>query len=43
MNRLPTRTKIIFGSADLFGGGTLNMVGFYDLIFLTDILQIRPC
>ena len=42
MNRLPTRTKLIFGSADLFGGGALSMVGFYYLIFLTDILQIRP-
>ncbi len=39
---LRVRTKLIFGSADLFGGGALNMVGFYYLIFLTDVLQITP-
>lgn len=42
MSKLPVRTKIIFGSADLFGGGALNLVGFYYLIFLTDVLQISP-
>ena len=42
MSKLPVRTKIIFGSADLFGGGALNLVGFYYLIFLTDVMQIRP-
>ncbi len=40
--KVPAVTKLIFGSADLFGGGALNMVGFYYLIFLTDVVQIRP-
>ena len=42
MDKLRTRTKIIFGSADLFGGGAFNLIGFYYLIFLTDVLQISP-
>ena len=42
MDRLRTRTKIIFGSADLFGGGAFNLIGFFYLIFLTDVLQISP-
>lgn len=42
MKKLSPATKVIFGSADLFGGGALNMVGFYYLIFLTDVVQISP-
>ncbi len=42
MKKLSPSTKLIFGSADLFGGGALNMVGFYYLIFLIDVLQISP-
>lgn len=42
MKKLSIATKTIFGSADLFGGGALNMVGFYYLIFLTDVVQISP-
>ncbi|MFW6261136.1 MAG: MFS transporter [Spirochaetota bacterium] len=42
MKKPSIATKTIFGSADLFGGGALNMVGFYYLIFLTDVVQISP-
>jgi Na+/melibiose symporter-like transporter len=41
-DKLPLRAKIIFGWGDLYGGGALNLVGFYYLIFLTDVMRINP-
>lgn len=41
-NKLSFKTKVIFGSADIFGGGAPNMIAFYYLIFLTDIMRISP-
>ncbi|WRP18883.1 MFS transporter [Carboxydochorda subterranea] len=34
-------TKLIFGSGDIYGGGQ-NIVNFLYLIFLTDVVRIRP-
>lgn len=34
--------KFTFASGDLFGGGAQVIVSFYYLIFLTDIVRIRP-
>ena len=39
---LPLRTKLIFGSGDLFGGASVNMISLYYLIFLTDVVRIPP-
>ncbi|NMA95875.1 MAG: MFS transporter [Clostridiales bacterium] len=33
---------LIFGAGDLFGGGAQLIISFYYLIFLTDIIKIRP-
>ncbi len=40
--RLPLSAKLIYGWGDLYGGGALNLVGFYYLIFLTDVARIDP-
>ena len=40
--KLPVKAKLIYGWGDLFGGGALNLVGFYYLIFLTDVMNINP-
>jgi oligogalacturonide transporter len=33
---------LIFASGDIFGGGAQLIISFYYLIFLTDIVKIRP-
>lgn len=40
--KLPMRVKLLYGWGDLFGGGALNLIGFYYLIFLTDVVNINP-
>jgi oligogalacturonide transporter len=40
--KLPLSVKLLYGWGDLFGGGALNLVGFYYLIFLTDVVRINP-
>lgn len=40
--KLPLAAKLIYGWGDLYGGGALNLVGFYYLIFLTDVARIDP-
>ncbi|NMA72330.1 MAG: MFS transporter [Firmicutes bacterium] len=40
--RVPWRTRLIYGSGDLFGGGAYNIINFYYLIFLTDVAHVRP-
>ncbi len=40
--KLPLKTKLIFGSGDIFGGASVNMVSLYYLIFLTDVVRIPP-
>ena len=39
---LDLKEKIIFGSGDLFIGGTQVIMAFYYLRFLTDVIQISP-
>ena len=39
---LDLKEKIIFGSGDLFIGGTQVILAFYYLRFLTDVIQITP-
>lgn len=39
---LGIKESLIFASGDLFGGGAQVMIGFYYLIFLTDIVGLRP-
>ena len=34
--------KIGFGVGDIYGGGSAVVIGFYYLIFLTDVVRIRP-
>jgi Na+/melibiose symporter-like transporter len=40
--KVPRKAKLVYGWADLYGGGALNLVGFYYLIFLTDVVNINP-
>jgi len=40
--KLSIRTKLSFGAGDIFGGGALTIIGFFYLIFLTDVLLISP-
>lgn len=40
--KLSVITKIGFGMGDLYGGGSLIIVGILYLIFLTDIIMLRP-
>ncbi len=40
--KLSLKTKIGFGAGDIFGGGSMIIVGFFYLYFLTDILLIDP-
>jgi len=45
MNRtekLGIGTKVGFGAGDIFGGGSMVIVGFFYLYFLTDVLLISP-
>jgi oligogalacturonide transporter len=39
---LKTREKIIFGTGDIFIGGSQVIMAFYYLRFLTDVVQISP-
>ncbi len=39
---LDLKEKIIFGSGDIFIGGTQVIMAFYYLRFLTDVIQITP-
>ena len=34
--------KTAYGLGDIFGGGSLTLIGFYYLIFLTDVVRISP-
>ncbi len=36
------REKLIFGSGDIFIGGSQVIMAFYYLRFLTDVVQISP-
>jgi len=42
MGQTSLRTKILFGAGDMFGGGAVNLINFFYLIFLTDVVNIRP-
>ena len=42
MGQTTLRTKILFGAGDMFGGGSVNLINFFYLIFLTDVVNIRP-
>ncbi|MDR1803791.1 MAG: MFS transporter [Treponema sp.] len=42
MGQTSLRTKILFGAGDMFGGGSVNLINFFYLIFLTDVVNIRP-
>lgn len=42
LNKMPFIEKIIFASGDFYGGGAQTIISFYYLIFLTDIIGIRP-
>ncbi|HBN82799.1 MAG TPA: hypothetical protein DDZ89_03045 [Clostridiales bacterium] len=33
---------IIFAAGDIFGGGASIIISFYYLIFLTDVVKLRP-
>ena len=41
-DRLPLRTRLGYGVGDLYGGGAFFIVSTLYLIFLTDIVGIRP-
>ncbi len=41
-DRLPLRTRIGYGVGDLYGGGAFFIVSTLYLIFLTDVVGIRP-
>jgi oligogalacturonide transporter len=40
--KLSLKTKLLFGWADVFGGGGTNIVNFFYLIFLTDVVGLAP-
>ncbi|HSV96071.1 MAG TPA: glycoside-pentoside-hexuronide (GPH):cation symporter [Spirochaetota bacterium] len=40
--RLRLSTKLGFGAGDIFGGGSLVIIGFFYLYFITDVLLISP-
>jgi oligogalacturonide transporter len=40
--RLPLWRKIGYGVGDIYGGGSLVVVSFYYLIFLTDVVRLSP-
>ncbi len=40
--KLSLGTKLGFGIGDLYGGGSMVIIGFYYLYFLTDVLLITP-
>jgi oligogalacturonide transporter len=40
--RLSWGTKIGFGLGDLYGGGSMMIIGFFYLYFLTDVVRISP-
>jgi len=42
MGQIRLRTKLLFGGGDVFGGGSMNLINFFFLIFLTDVVNIRP-
>lgn len=35
-------TKLAYGVGDIFGGGAMTLVGFYYLVFLTDVVRLDP-
>lgn len=39
---LPLWRKIGYGLGDIYGGGSFVVIGFYYLIFLTDVIRISP-
>jgi len=41
-DKLSLTTKIGFGVGDIYGGGSLVLIGFYYLYFLTDVIRISP-
>ncbi len=40
--KLPLWRKIGYGVGDIYGGGSMVIVGFFYLIFLTDVVRISP-
>jgi oligogalacturonide transporter len=34
--------KVAFGLGDIYGGGAMVVIGFYYLVFLTDVIRINP-
>ncbi len=40
--KLTVTTKIGFGLGDLYGGGSMMIIGFFYLYFLTDVVRISP-
>jgi len=40
--RLPLWRKLGYGLGDIYGGGSLVVVSFYYLIFLTDVVRLSP-
>jgi oligogalacturonide transporter len=41
-DRLPLWRKIGYGMGDIYGGGSMIVVGFYYLVFLTDVVRLNP-
>jgi len=41
-NKLTRREGVTFAAGDLFGGGAQVIISFYYLIFLTDVVGLRP-
>ncbi len=40
--KLSLATKIGYGMGDIYGGGTMVLVGIYYLYFLTDVVKLNP-
>lgn len=41
-DKLSLSTKLAFGFGDVYGGGAIQIVNFFYLIFLTDYIGLRP-
>ena len=39
--KVPLKTKLLFGTGDIFGGGAFNIINFFFALFLTDVIGLN--
>jgi len=40
-DKIPLKTKLLFGAGDIFGGGAFNIINFFFALFLTDVIGLN--